>query len=97
MMRRIVAVMRVEAASAVTTPLVYVMGFFLSALSGYFLIILSQNLSSYRLFGANPEAANLHFHERIIAPMVLNIEYLFVVIVPLLTMRTLAAGGRREL
>ena len=92
MMRRIVAVMRVELLRQLTTPLVYVMGFFLSALSGYFLIILSQNFIELTLqFGANPEAANLHFHERIIAPMVLNIEYLFVVIVPLLTMRTLAA------
>ena len=91
MMRRIVAVMRVELLRQLTTPLVYVMGFFLSALSGYFLIILSQNFIELTLqFGANPEAANLHFHERIIAPMVLNIEYLFVVIVPLLTMRTLA-------
>ena len=92
MIRRISAVMKVELLRQFTTPLVYVMAFFLSALSGYFLIVLSQGFIELTLkFGANPEAANLHFHERIVAPLILNIEYLFVVVIPLLSMRTLAA------
>jgi ABC-2 type transport system permease protein len=41
--------------------------------------------------GASPETANLHFHERIIAPLILNIEYLFLLLIPLLTMRSLAS------
>jgi ABC-2 type transport system permease protein len=92
MRQRIVAIMKVELLRQFTTPLVYVMGFFLSALSGYFLIVLGRSFIELTLkFGANPEAANLHFHERIIAPLVLNIEYLFVLMIPLLCMRTLAS------
>lgn len=92
MMRRLLAVTQVELLRQFTTPLVYVVSFFLSALSGYFLIVLSRGFIELTLrFGANPEAANLHFHERIVAPLILNIEYIFVLIIPLLTMRTLAS------
>jgi ABC-2 type transport system permease protein len=92
MMRRTLAVMRVELLRQFTTPLLYVVAFFLSALSGYFLIVLARGFIEITLrFGANPEAANLHFHERIVAPLILNIEYLFLLIVPLITMRVLAS------
>lgn len=92
MIRRTLAVMRVELLRQFTTPLLYVVAFFLSALSGYFLIVLARGFIEITLrFGANPEAANLHFHERIVAPLILNIEYLFVLIVPLITMRVLAS------
>ena len=92
MMRRLLAVAQVELLRQFTTPLVYVVSFFLSALSGYFLIVLSRGFIELTLrFGANPEAANLHFHERIVAPLILNIEFIFVLIIPLLTMRTLAS------
>jgi len=92
MIGRMMAVSRVELVRQFTTPLIYVVGFFLSALCGYFLVMLSRSFIELTLrFGATPEAANLHFHERIVAPMILNIEYLFVLLMPLLTMRVLAS------
>jgi ABC-2 type transport system permease protein len=81
----------VELLRQFTTPLLYVVGFFLSAICGYFLLILGRGFIELTLqFGADPEATNLHFHERIIAPLILNIEYLFLLLMPLLTMRSIA-------
>ena len=95
-MRAILAVMKVELLRHLTTPAFYLLLFFLSLISGYFLLVLIRGFIELTLqFGANPEAVNLHFHERIIAPLILSIENLFLLVIPLVTMRSIA-GERSQ-
>lgn len=88
--------MRVELLRQLTTPAFYLLLFFLSLTSGYFLLVLIRGFIELTLqFGANPEAVNLHFHERIIAPLILSIENIFLLVIPLVTMRSIA-GERAQ-
>jgi len=91
-MRRALAVARVELIRHFSSPSLYLMLFFLSLTSGYFMITLIGRFQELTLqFAANPQATNLHFHERIIAPMTLSIETVFLLLIPLLTMRCVAS------
>ena len=91
MIRRTLAVARVEWLRHLTTPTLYLLWFFLALIGGFFLLRLIDNFQQLLLrFGSNPEAAGLHFHERIVVPLVFNMQLVFVLLIPLLTMRSLA-------
>lgn len=95
-MRATFAVMKVELLRHLSTPAFYLLLFFLSLTSGYFLLVLIRGFIELTLqFGANPEAVNLHFHERIIAPLILSVENIFLLVIPLVTMRSIA-GERSQ-
>ena len=75
-MRAILAVMKVELLRHLTTPAFYLLLFFLSLISGYFLLVLIRGFIELTLqFGANPEAVNLHFHERILPHLSSRLEF----------------------
>jgi ABC-2 type transport system permease protein len=89
--RRVRAVARVECLRHLTTPTLYVVWFFLALIGGFFLLRLIDNFQQLLIrFGADPEGAGLHFHQRIVVPLVFNMQLVLLLLIPLLTMRSLA-------
>ena len=76
-------------------PAFYLLLFFLSLISGYFLLVLIRGFIELTLqFGANPEAVNLHFHERLLPHLSSRLR-VFLLVIPLVTMRSIA-GERSQ-